>query len=267
MAGAGLLLVAAGSAWARAELLDSERFAAAATDTLQRPAVRDLVAAEITERLIADAPGATRAVAEGRRDALDREIATVVATPGFRAAFRPSVASVHRALLSGDDARLRLDLTGTSSLVGSAAAAVDPRLGAAVSAESLREVTLGEEGGLPGLDQIDRGTETLLGVSLLAAAAALGLAFALDARRWRTLTVVGVALAAGAALMGAASTVIPAALSSGIGDRGVRAAAEEVVGELLGPLQMIAVGLGAVGLVAAGLGWMAGRRARPAVVV
>lgn len=186
----------------RAEALDRRAFADNAVTALDRPPVRELVTAEIADRLLAAAP-----VDLLPRATVEQAAGRVVETRGFRRAFRRSAAEANRVLFDGtaDAAALRLESV-TAALAG-----VDPRLAQLLPGDASLQLLTLRRGtvGVGTVELADR-VETTARVAPWLALAALAGALLLAAARRRLLAATG-------ALVAAAGIVLLIALPLGRG--------------------------------------------------
>ncbi|MBI2168524.1 MAG: hypothetical protein HYU28_03340 [Actinobacteria bacterium] len=259
--GALALLASAGATWARAELLDRERFAELATTTLSSTEVSELVAREITDRVLAGAPP------EVPRPQVEAEVRRAVATPEFRSVFREAAVEIHAVLMTErPGGPLAVDLSGAASIVRSAVARVDPRAPDLIPLEGLSSVDLAEEGDLPSLRALDRAAGGGGGLLLALGAAAVTAAALMDRRPRIPVALAGAVVAAGATAALAGASAVPVVVGARITDPGVEQAVEAVLGDLLSGMRLAAGATAALGSAVVALAWALGRRAKPALL-
>ena len=111
-----LIVAAVAAGYVRYELLSDRHFSDRAAAALADPDVRTVLSREITDRVILSSePDLVSA-----KPLIESAVAGLTGSPPFIALFEDAVRRVHRALLSGDDSRLRLDLRDMGVLVQSA---------------------------------------------------------------------------------------------------------------------------------------------------
>jgi hypothetical protein len=260
---AGLLLAAGGTlAYVRSEIVDRRAFSERLAASLGQASVRDVV----TERLVDQVVGGSRADLLTVRPLVTRAVAAAVAAPSFRRAAALAARDAHSALVGEAPAvivRLRSGLPALADAVRARSPAA-----AALAVTELRAVLAEIERGDAELD----GTRTFVDVSewwwpllvgsLLAAAAALLLA----RRRLPVLGLLGAAAAAAGALGAGAAEVAGVAASNHLArardlDRDdEREAMAAIWDELFGDLVTSALVVAAGGLVLSGLVALALRR-------
>jgi hypothetical protein len=172
---AALLTVAAVVAgYMRHELLDDQRFSQRATHALKDRDVRDLVAREVTDRVVLKADPDLLAA----RPLIETVTASIIGSGPFASLYGSSVRRLHSSLLSGRSSRLTLDLRDAGIVVRSGMRQLSPALARKIDAH---DVTLRSTEGV--IDDAARGARTLrrlswvlLGLALVAAAGGLALA-------------------------------------------------------------------------------------------
>jgi uncharacterized membrane protein HdeD (DUF308 family) len=114
---AAVLVVAAVIAgYLRYELLSERHFSDRAAAALSEPAVRSVLAREITDRVVLrSAPDLVAA-----KPLIEAAVAGIAGSPAFLTLFEDGVRRVHAALLSGEQSRVQLDLRDAGILVQSA---------------------------------------------------------------------------------------------------------------------------------------------------
>jgi hypothetical protein len=118
-AAAGLL------AYLRLELLDPDRFADRAVAAVQRPDVRDAVAARVVTQAIDVEPDLLSA-----RPVLEQVVQEVITTPAFATLVRAAAREGHAVLFSRDQPTVLVDVADAARLVTPAVRSVDPALAA-----------------------------------------------------------------------------------------------------------------------------------------
>jgi hypothetical protein len=251
---AALLVVAAVVAgYVRHELLDDQRFSERATQALRDRDIRDVVAREVTDRVVLKADPDLLAA----RPLIESVTASLVGSSPFAAVYGASIRRLHASLLSGRTSRLQLDLRDAGVVVRSGLARLAPKLASRVDATN---VTLRSTRGA--LDDAASGARTLRRLSwvlLGLAAAAVAAAAVLAPVTREGVRLFGIAT-------GVASVVAVAALSAAraitthaiAGDDVTRRAASALWGAMLGDLVNLLLLTAAAGAVTAAI---AGTRA------
>lgn len=260
---AAALAAVQGALWVQRDLLDSQRFAAAARDSLQSEEVRALIADAITDRVVARAPVAVPDEASSR---IAGEVATAATEDVFAEAFEVAVASLHRSLVSGDAEHVILDLAPAEPAVRAAVARADPALAERLPVEDLRAVTVGEEDQLPDLSGLSDDTARTLRISLLLAGIGLSLGLLVADERYRVVVAMGIGLAFWSTLLGLAPQVFVDRFAERLVDPALERAARAVVREMTEGLRLRAWAAVALGLASAAVAWTRGH-ARPARLV
>jgi hypothetical protein len=246
---AALLVVAAVVAgYVRHELLDGQRFADRATQALGDRDVRDLVAREVTDRVVLKADPDLLAA----RPLIESVTASVVGSSPFAAVYGSSIRRLHASLLSGRSSRLQLDLRDAGIVVKSGLARFQPKLARRIDATT---VTLRSTQGV--LDDAAGGARTLrrlswilLGLAVAAVAAAATLSpVTRDGVRLIGIAT-GVASVVGVAALSAARAIATNAVGS---DDVTRRAASAVWGAMLGDLVDVLLLTAAAGAVTAAI--------------
>jgi hypothetical protein len=246
---AALLTVAAVVAgYMRHELLDDQRFSQRATHALKDRDVRDLVAREVTDRVVLKADPDLLAA----RPLIETVTASIIGSGPFASLYGSSVRRLHSSLLSGRSSRLTLDLRDAGIVVRSGMRQLSPALARKIDAH---DVTLRSTEGV--IDDAARGARTLrrlswvlLGLALVAAAGGLALApVTRDGVRLLGVVTAGASLVAIAGLE-AGRTVAARALGS---DEVTQDAVSAVWGAMLGDLVDLLVLVAAAGAVTAAI--------------
>jgi hypothetical protein len=235
-----LIVAAVAAGYVRYELLSERHFSDRAAAALADPDVRSVLSREITDRVIL--PSEPDLVSA--KPLIESAVAGLAGSPPFVALFEDGVRRIHRALLSGDDSRLRLDLRDIGVLVQSSLghlpiSGVD-RIQADVA---LR------------LSFVNRVTETaaetaqrlrMLSLVLILAALATTAAALVLARDWRRalqvlgFSVAGLAVAAVLLLAGARVAVERLSSDEKIDRRAAGAVWDAFLGDLSGLLLLVA---------------------------
>jgi hypothetical protein len=112
---AALIVAAVAAGYLRYELLSERHFADRAAAALADPAVRDLLSHEITDRVVLSSePDLVSA-----KPLIESAVAGIAGSRPFLDLFEDAVRRLHRAMLSGDESRVRLDLRDAGVLVKS----------------------------------------------------------------------------------------------------------------------------------------------------
>jgi len=120
---AALLIVAAAIAgYVRHELLVADRFSDRATAALKDRDVRDLVAREVTDKVVLKADPDLLAA----RPLIESVTSGIAGSGPFLALYGSGIRRLHASVLSGHDSRLELDLRDAGVLVGSALETLKP---------------------------------------------------------------------------------------------------------------------------------------------
>lgn len=235
-----LIVAAVVAGYVRYELLSEDHFADRAASALSEPDVRTVLSQEITDRVVL--PSAPDLVSA--KPLIESAVAGIAGSPPFVSLFEDGVRRIHRALLSGEDSRLRLDLRDMGVLVQSTLAQL-PIDGL----DSIQEDVALQ------LTAVNRVTETaaetahrlrvlslvLIGLALATAVAAIALS-----RDWRRavqilgFSVAGLALAAVLLLAGARVAVERLASDDELERHAARAVWNAFLGDLNGLLLLVA---------------------------
>lgn len=265
LAGIGMVaaVVAAGSWWTQAALLDSDRFGDRAAEALESGAVRDLLASEITGQVQAQLPAEARAVAPQVRAAIDE----MVASPEFATAFSGAARDAHHQLLQPGHDAVVVDLSAASDAATEAVRGVDPSLARAVPPVDLSRVTIGDSTTLPDLSRIDDAVSGAVAPAALLAAAALAAAMLVAPDRARLARSLGLGVAAVSVVAIVALAAVPSLVTDRISDPAVRDAARVLTDREVADLRWPAALMAATGLVTAVSAHVWSRRPRPAGLV
>ncbi|HLG00492.1 MAG TPA: hypothetical protein VI916_08470 [Acidimicrobiia bacterium] len=253
---AAALAAVQGALWVQGDLLDSERFAAAATDSLQSAEVRALIADAITERVVARSPVAVPDDASAR---IAEEVARAATERPFAEAFEAAVAALHRSLLSGDADQVILDLAAAEPAVRAAVARADPALAERLPVDDLRAVNVGAEEQLPDLSRLSDETGRSLRLSLLLAGIGLTLGLLVADNRYRVVVAAGIALAFWSTLLALGPNVFVDRFAERLVDPALENAARALVREMTEGLRLRAWATVALGLTSAAVAWTRGR--------
>jgi hypothetical protein len=120
--GSMLLVLGGATLYLREEVFNADRFADRSTVALQDDDVRQVLADQIVDQIIAQ--GSSELIQA--KPLLQAVVANVLGSSPFRAIFRRGVVQVHRALFDREKGSLVLDLADTGTVVISAAKAVAP---------------------------------------------------------------------------------------------------------------------------------------------
>ncbi len=178
--------------WAHVTVYDSSTFADRATSLLDSPAVRQQLAARLTEQLaIAGYPEAVNF-----RPGLQLVIETAVDTDTFRSIFRASLRRAHAAVLAGGSGGPGLDLGDSATLLTSTAALSNRSPAPAAPSGELDDSLSNTTRRLAnwGVWDLDSTVSTIATGCLLAAAAAAAAAVVLARDRRRAVRRVGAVL-------------------------------------------------------------------------
>src|SRR5262245_39437816 len=118
------------SLWSWRTFADSQGFADVATDMLNEPAVREIVADQIvTEIATQEAVAPLAAIAQPGLEVVVEEL---VASHRFQGVFHTAVRELHRAIVEGQRSRLIVDVDNATPLVRESLEVVNPELAAAI---------------------------------------------------------------------------------------------------------------------------------------
>ncbi len=123
------------SLWSWRTFADSQGFADVATDMLEEPAVREVVADQIITSV--EQQEAVARVAATARPALEVVVAELVASDRFQGVFHTGVRELHRAIVEGQRSRLLVDVHNATPLVRQSLELTNPALAEALSDDAL----------------------------------------------------------------------------------------------------------------------------------
>jgi hypothetical protein len=227
------LLIAAGvAAYARAELVDSERFSQRAVAALDDAAVRQVVATKVVDGLANAAPDVLTV-----RPVLEAAVAALADTPLFRRAVLVAMADAHRQLLGGSSSYV-VALEPSTPVVGDALRSVAPRIAAALPPDlrvEVAEVSPGDSvlRGARGAADLAAWTWPLLGAALLAALALVAVSGSKDA----ALAGIGASILAAGLTVGVAVSALGIAIVAGASDEQHREARRALWTAMAGDLR------------------------------
>lgn len=240
------LLLGGVTLYARAAILDSREFADRATATLEDDSVRAIVSQRLVDQLIEQ--GSAELIQA--RPLLEAAVAGALDTRAFQAVFERAAENVHTLLFQRERGSIVLDLADAGIVVVSALRAIAPKVA--------KEVPRDVEGALIDLSDRQFATEMLevasqvrfTGLALpLLALLLLVASIVLASDRRRAFVEAGVALGIVAALVVIGLIVAEAIVMASIDDPESRAAARAVWDSFLGDLRVLAMGVGALGIV------------------
>ena len=254
---AGLIVLAVGTLclYAKRNVLDSDRLSSAAISTLDHAEVRHFIANETATQAIERVPELS-----AHKGTLEQATSAVVATDEFKSLVRGAIVTAEDALLKQGVDNTEMQLQNVGALVRKQLAKVDPALAAQIPTDlNTRLANLGRAPALTNFLQAVKKVDVLgvilppIAIGLLIASVAVG-----GDRRRATLRL-GLGLLAwglaGFVLMvitrGIALNAVPAGSS--------RDAAGPVWDEVLGPLQLWLLAVGALGLGLAVFAYWRGR--------
>jgi hypothetical protein len=195
------LVAALIAGYLRTTVLDSDQFADRATAALQQPAVRDLVARQITDQAVLRASQDLVAV----RPLVETAAGAIVSTGAFRSLFRSAVRDLHHTVFTNDRNTATLTIADVGILLAGALERIDPGIAAQIPPNLSARLSSGDTG----LDALDAAgsVETAQRIAwVFAIAAALlliaGVAIAPGRRRATVHAGIGVAVAGGVIVIG-----------------------------------------------------------------
>lgn len=252
LAAVALLVVPLGDLglWTRRELLNSDAFTSTASDVVQQPDVRGVLADRLVEEIVRQEPRLASSTSIVRP-----AIVTLIGTKAFQTVFSVAVREMHAQLERRDD-QLTLQLNGALPLVRDTVTELDARAGALVPQSGLPVITVVQKKDAKGLwagvrvaDQLSWALPLLM-LGLLAAAVAL------SRRRATMLIVLGVGVAVDAMIVVLLLRTGRGALSNDAGSPVSDAAFNSAWDTITGSLVTQTIVLGVLGLLAVGAGVM-----------
>ncbi len=123
------------SLWSWRTFADSQGFADVATDMLEEPTVRDVVAEQIITSV--EQQDAVARLAATARPALEVVVAELVASDRFQGVFHTGVRELHRAIVEGRRSRLLVDVHDATPLVRQSLELTNPKLAEALPDDAL----------------------------------------------------------------------------------------------------------------------------------
>ncbi|WP_185994259.1 hypothetical protein [Nocardioides campestrisoli] len=126
VAGLVVLTAALPATWADRTLLDTDRFTAAVAPVIEEPAVREQVAVELTDAVVARAP-----LLSPGRELIEDQFARLVATDTFADTWRTAVRTAHEPTMEavrGEDSGVAFDQTTVRLELGPLVAEIKQRL-------------------------------------------------------------------------------------------------------------------------------------------
>ncbi len=214
-------------------LLDSDRFAARSTASLQEPAMRDFLGSKIADGAISESPDLVAV-----RPLIESAASSVVASGPFRSVFSAAVRDLHRAVIERDQDAIVLVLADVGVVLQAAVAKVDPTAAEKIDSTADARVIDDElstqiADAARRLRNVRDAVPVLLVLALLMAGGAAWLA----ADRRRVALVGGVALAGSALVLVLVFNLARYAVLGQVGDPAARDAANALWDSLLGDLR------------------------------
>jgi hypothetical protein len=188
------LTLALVAGYVRTTVLDSDQFADRATAALARPAVRDVVARQITDQAVLRANQDLVAV----RPLVETAAGAIVSTTAFQSLFRSAVRDLHRTVFTDDRDTATVTVANVGILLSGALERLDPQIAARIPASFSARLDSGDTAldALDAADTVDL-AERLAWILGIAAALMLvaGVAVAPVRRRATVHAGIGVAVA------------------------------------------------------------------------
>ncbi|MBB4660561.1 hypothetical protein [Conexibacter arvalis] len=227
------IVVALVAGYARVAVLDSDQFADRAAAALDDPAVREVVADQLTDQVVLRADRDLVAV----RPLVDAAAGAVVGSPPFRALFHAAARDLHRTVFTRSTATATATIADVGVLLAGALEQLDPS-----AAEQLpRDLSASIDAGRRAAEALDA-AQTVDDVGWLALAAAgaalvaLVAAVAIAPRRRRAFAHVGIGVAVAGGVVALALWIARGELLAGISLPADEAAAGAVWDAFLGDL-------------------------------
>jgi hypothetical protein len=248
VAAALLLLAASLVGYARLALLSSGQFADRAAATVREPAVRTLVAEQVTDKLVLRSEPNLLA----GRALIVSAVSGIVGGSAFATLVQRAALDAHRAVFERDQDTILLTLVDVGTVAGTALEKVRPDLAAKLESEGPIVLLKRRLGGLTGdlaraADRIRVLALLLAGLTLAAAAAAL----AISPDRRSTASRLGLGMAAAGAAIVIGYPIARHIALAGLSDPADRAAAGAVWQTFLGDLRTLGWVLAGAGAVVA----------------
>ncbi|UGS39290.1 PI-PLC domain-containing protein [Capillimicrobium parvum] len=196
--GAVCVIVAVTFAYARTTVLDSEQFAARATNTLDEAAVRDLVATKITDQVVLKANRNLVAV----RPLIQSAAGAIVGSKPFQSLFHRAAVDLHRTVFTRNQNTATLTLADVGVLLTAALEQLDPKIAEQIPGSLDIRIDTGDTSGNSlQLTDLGEGVEGLAWLFGIAAVLLLGGAVFLERDRRRAIVHVGMAVAGSGAVL------------------------------------------------------------------
>lgn len=242
------VVVALVAGYVRTTVLDSDQFADRATAALQKPAVRDLIAQQITDQAVLRASSDLVAV----RPLIESAASTMISTPAFQSLFRTAARDLHRTVFTKDRNTATLTVADVGVLLSSTLQRLHPKLADRVPATLSARLDSGNVT-LNALDAADTADliERAAWIVGIAAVVLLVAAVALAPSRRRGIVHAGIGLTVAGALVVIAYQIARAQLVNRFGLPAQRAAAGAVWDAFAQDLRLWALVTTGVGTVVA----------------